>query len=386
MDKKKKLELYIHIPFCESKCRYCDFLSASADSGTYRDYVDKLVDEIRAQGGNYTDYQINTVFIGGGTPSILPGVYISNLMSAVYENFVVEASAEISIECNPGTLDAQKLEYFKQSGINRISLGLQSTVDKELENLGRIHTYEKFLESYQLVREAGFHNVNIDLMSGLPYQTLESWKSTLKNVVRLKPEHISAYSLIIEEGTEFAEIYTKEEGKKLLPSESDERKMYKMTADFLQRFGYERYEISNYARAGFQSIHNTGYWTGAEYLGMGLGASSYVFKRRFHVEKDIKKYMKIDFKNDITPLYQDIQELTLEDEMSEFMFLGLRMMKGVSGAEFLSRFDYNIYNVFGEAIQRNKDLGLLVNDGSNIRLTPRGIDLSNRVMSDFLLN
>lgn len=386
MNEKKKLELYLHIPFCESKCKYCDFLSASADSSVHKAYVDKLVEEIRAQGSNYKGYQVNTIFIGGGTPSILSGVWVSNLMSAIYESFVVEASAEATIECNPGTLDAEKLSYFKQSGINRISLGLQSAIDEELERLGRIHTYDKFLESYQLVREAGFHNVNIDLMSGLPSQTLESWKTTLKNVVRLKPEHISAYSLIIEEGTEFARIYNTEEGKKLLPSEAAERKMYKMTADFLQKFGYERYEISNYAKPGFQSIHNTGYWTGAEYLGMGLGASSYVFKRRFHVERDIRKYMAIDFENDITPLYQEVQELTLEDEMSEFMFLGLRMMRGVSGEEFLSRFDYNIYNVFGEAIQRNKDLGLLINDGSHIRLTARGIDLSNRVMSDFILS
>lgn len=385
MSHKKKLELYVHIPFCESKCKYCDFLSAPAQTQTQKDYVDQLVEEIRAQGSIYRDYQVNTIFIGGGTPSILKGVWIANIMSAIYENFVVEASAEATIECNPGTLDTEKLGFYAKSGINRISLGLQSSVNKELQYLGRIHSYEQFLESYQRVREAGFNNVNIDLMSGLPWQTLESWKDTLKKIVRLKPEHISAYSLVIEEGTEFAKIYGSPEGRKFLPDESTERKMYQLTRDFLKQFSYERYEISNYARPGFESRHNTGYWTGAEYLGLGLGASSYVFRRRFHVERDFRSYMKIDMKRDINPLYQDIQELSLEDEMSEFMFLGLRMIRGVSGADFSEKFDYNIFTVFGDAIKKNIDLGLLVYEDSHIRLTERGLDLSNRVMSDFLL-
>lgn len=385
MSRKKKLELYLHIPFCVQKCKYCDFLSEPAEIQTQKDYVDQLVDEIRAQGNIYKEYQVHTIFIGGGTPSLLKGVWLANIMSAIYENFVVEASAEVTVECNPGTLDMEKLGYYRQSGVNRISLGLQSAIDKELYHLGRIHTYEQFLDTYQKVREAGFTNVNIDLMNGLPWQTLDSWKGTLKKIVMLKPEHISAYSLIIEEGTEFAKIYGTPEGRKFLPDETTEREMYRITKDILKQFSYERYEISNYAKAGYESRHNTGYWTGAEYLGLGLGASSFVYKRRFHVERDFNAYMNIDMKKDITPLYQDIQELTLEDEMSEFMFLGLRMIKGVSGSDFLEKFDYNIFNVFGDVIRRNIDLGLLVYDSPYIRLTDRGLDLSNRVMSDFLL-
>ena len=203
---RKQLELYVHIPFCEKKCLYCDFLSFSAEEDLHKAYVDKLIEEIRVQASNYSQYQISSIFIGGGTPTVIKAVYISNIMSAIYEAFIVESQAEITIECNPGTVDIDKLLVYKQSGINRISVGLQSTVDKELQHLGRIHTYADFLNSYEKIRESGYKNVNIDLMSALPWQTLDSWKSTLKKVIMLKPEHISAYSLIIEEGTEFSKI------------------------------------------------------------------------------------------------------------------------------------------------------------------------------------
>ena len=382
---RKKLELYIHIPFCDTKCLYCDFLSFSTSEELHKAYVDKLVEEIRAQSPNYTDYQISSIFIGGGTPSHIKAVYIANIMSALYECFVVEAAAEITIECNPGTVDIDKLLLYKQSGINRISLGLQSTVDKELKQLGRIHTYADFLHSYEKVRESGFKNVNIDLMSALPWQTLDSWKSTLKKVIMLKPEHISAYSLIIEKGTEFDKIYNNPEGRKFLPSEEVERAMYHSTEEILQSHGYERYEISNYAKPGYESQHNIGYWTGKEYLGFGIGASSFVYGRRFHVEEDIKKYMKIDMKRDLMPLYQDIHELSREDKMEEFMFLGLRLIKGVSSEEFFERFDTGILDVYGTVIEKNIELGLLEYDEPYIRLSKKGLDLSNRVMGDFLL-
>ena len=382
---RKKLELYVHIPFCEKKCLYCDFLSFSAEDDLHKAYVDKLIEEIRVQAKNYSDYQISSIFIGGGTPSVIKAVYISNIMSAIYEAFIVESLAEVTIECNPGTVDIDKLLVYKQSGINRISVGLQSSVDKELQHLGRVHHYADFLYSYEKIRESGYKNVNIDLMSALPWQTLDSWKSTLKKVVMLKPEHISAYSLIIEEGTEFSKIYGSPEGRKFLPTEEVEREMYHSTIDILKNYGYERYEISNYAKPGYESKHNIGYWTGEEYLGFGIGASSYVYGRRFHVEKDIKKYLDINMKRDIMPLYQNIHELSTKEKMEEFMFLGLRLTKGVLVTDFYDRFGMELIDVFEKPIQKNISFGLLKYENLYLRLTDKGLDLSNRVMGDFLL-
>ena len=382
---RKQLELYVHIPFCEKKCLYCDFLSFSAEEDLHKAYVDKLIEEIRVQASNYSQYQISSIFIGGGTPSVIKAVYISNIMSAIYEAFIVESQAEITIECNPGTVDIDKLLVYKQSGINRISVGLQSTVDKELQHLGRIHTYADFLNSYEKIRESGYKNVNIDLMSALPWQTLDSWKSTLKKVIMLKPEHISAYSLIIEEGTEFSKIYGSPEGRKFLPTEEVERAMYHSTIDILKNYGYERYEISNYAKPGYESKHNIGYWTGEEYLGFGIGASSYVYGRRFHVERDIKKYLAIDMKRDIMPLYQNIHELSTKEKMEEFMFLGLRLSKGVLVTDFYDRFGIELIDVFEKVIQKNISFGLLKYENLYLKLTDKGLDLSNRVMGDFLL-
>ena len=382
---RKKLELYVHIPFCEKKCLYCDFLSFSAEDDLHKAYVDKLIEEIRVQAKNYSDYQISSIFIGGGTPSVIKAVYISNIMSAIYEAFIVESLAEVTIECNPGTVDIDKLLVYKQSGINRISIGLQSSVDKELQHLGRVHNYADFLYSYEKIRESGYKNVNIDLMSALPWQTLDSWKSTLKKVVMLKPEHISAYSLIIEEGTEFSKIYGSPEGRKFLPTEEVEREMYHSTIDILKNYGYERYEISNYAKPGYESKHSIGYWTGEEYLGFGIGASSYVYGRRFHVEKDIKKYLDINMKRDIMPLYQNIHELSTKEKMEEFMFLGLRLTKGVLVTDFYDRFGMELIDVFEKPIQKNISFGLLKYENLYLRLTDKGLDLSNRVMGDFLL-
>lgn len=383
MSEKKKLELYIHIPFCIRKCNYCDFLSAPADDVTKRSYVNQLIEEIRMQAECYGDYQITTIYFGGGTPSILNGVMISNILGAVYESFAVEASAEITIECNPGTLDGDKLGYYKEAGINRISLGVQSTDDAELKLLGRIHSYDDFLKSYQLVREAGFTNVNLDLMSALPHQTVEQWKTTLRKALMLKPEHISAYSLTIEEGTPFWQKYTTLDGKKELPDEDADREMYASTKEILEKHEYARYEISNYALPGFECRHNAGYWTGAEYLGVGLGSSSYIMNRRFHSERDLNTYLGVRMHEDLTPLYQDVQELSEADQMEEFMYLGLRMMKGVSGSDFMHRFGRNMFNVFSVPIHRNLAMHLLEEDAPFLKLTERGIDVSNRVFTDF---
>lgn len=378
------LELYIHIPFCVKKCGYCDFLSMPADDDVRARYVSQLINEIRAQSSAYGDYHITSIYFGGGTPSILKGTAIASIMSAVYECWYVDASAEITIECNPGTVTENKFGMYKASGINRVSIGLQSVHDAELKLLGRIHSFEDFLNTYQYARDAGIENINVDLMSGLPRQTTADWEETLRRVVMLKPEHISAYSLIIEEGTAFYGMYGTAEGKKLLPDEDTDREMYHRTRELLEKKGYKRYEISNYAREGFECRHNIGYWTGAEYLGLGLGASSFIKRHRFHNENDLATYLDYDFSSDVTMIYQDLEKLCMEDAMSEFMFLGLRMIQGVSGEEFARRFGLNMFDVFDMPIFKNRKNGLLEVDGSQVRLTQRGLDLANVVMRDFI--
>ena len=382
----KKLELYVHIPFCEEKCRYCDFLSFRADDSEKKAYVNQLIEEIKAQGQNYGEYLVSSIFIGGGTPTTLSGIWILDIMNAVRENFIVETDAEVSIECNPGTLSKSKIMHIKKAGINRISFGLQSSIEEELKELGRIHTYKDFLQSYQLAREYGFTNINIDLISGLPKQTIDSYKTTLKRVCALKPEHISAYSLIIEPDTPFFDKYGGEEGSLLLPDENIDREMYALTKNILREHGYERYEISNYAKPGRECRHNIGYWTGVSYLGLGVGASGYVMNRRFHVESDYKKYMSVKMQQDITPLYCGLEELDIKANMEEFMFLGLRLTRGVSRHEFNERFGVDMFEVFDRQIKRNMMLKLMEYNSPNLRLTEKGLDLSNMVMSDFLLD
>lgn len=417
---KRELELYIHIPFCARKCAYCDFLSFAAPERVYRDYMDKLLEEIRGQGPNFQEYRVSTIFVGGGTPSILPADLIMELFATLSENFDISPDAEITMEANPGTLTMEKLEVYRQSGVNRLSIGLQSADDKELKYLGRIHSYDSFLKSFQRARQAGFKNINVDLMSALPGQDVHSWKNTLKKVMMLKPEHISAYSLIIEEGTPFYERFGEPQAKQSglergesdadrggmlpapktaaevaaraavmtppdLPDEDTDREMYHLTKEMMAAHGYERYEISNYAKKGYECRHNIGYWTGVEYLGLGLGASSYTYGYRYHNTENLQEYLSLN-------LYEggaaarDIEELSLEDKMEEFMFVGLRMMKGVSGSEFLDRFGQNMWNVYGDALKKLEQQGLIEVDAPMVRLTELGIDVSNVVLSEFLLD
>ncbi|RGZ01795.1 radical SAM family heme chaperone HemW [Clostridium sp. AM58-1XD] len=387
MKNKKKLELYIHIPFCARKCEYCDFLSFVTPAAAHRAYADKLIEEIRAESAGLREYEVSSIFIGGGTPSVLPSECIVQILAAVWDNYDVMKTAEITIEANPGTLTQPKLADYRLAGINRISLGLQSADDWELRVLGRIHTYDEFLKSYQRVRLAGFDNVNVDLMSALPGQTVESWEKTLKKVLMLKPEHISAYSLIVEEGTPFYEIYGKgENAYPPLPDEETERQMYYLTKEILARYGYQRYEISNYAKPGKECRHNIGYWTGVDYIGLGLGASSYVSGYRFCKENDLRTYLDTSTKKGFPGcLYQDISFLDTKEKMEEFMFLGLRMMEGVSGSEFASRFGQNMWNVYGQQINKLRDEGLLEVREPRIWLTDRGIDVSNYALSEFIL-
>ena len=311
MMNKKKLEIYVHIPFCAKKCAYCDFLSFPGNMRMRREYTDKLLEEIRIQSSFVREYQVDTIFLGGGTPSVLDVTDITAIMGTLKEHYDIAPDAEITIEVNPGTVKMEGLVAYREAGINRVSMGLQSADDTELRYLGRIHTYDEFLKSFQRVRMAGFTNVNVDLISAIPGQTPESWRNTLKKTAMLKPEHISAYSLIVEEGTPFYDRYgghvemesyemSPEERRRLmalpdLPDEDTEREMYYLTRNCLAEQGYERYEISNYARPGFECRHNVGYWTGTGYLGLGLGASSYLEGCRFHNTSDFQSYVSAHF-------------------------------------------------------------------------------------------
>lgn len=382
----KELELYIHIPFCVKKCFYCDFLSMPVDESIRRHYVCKLIEEIEYKSEKYKEYEVSSLFFGGGTPSILSETQIAEIMKALQKNFSIKSDAEITIECNPGTLTGQKLSAYKQCGINRISMGLQSGNNQELNMLGRIHTYEEFLQNYDLVRKIGFDNVNVDLMSALPGQTVSDWEDTLRKVLKLRPEHISAYSLIIEEGTPFYQTYEKDELRRqegerpqYLPSEETERAMYEVTRSILAQKGYERYEISNYAKKGMECKHNIGYWTRKNYLGLGLGSASLVENVRFSNSSDLKEYLNGKFEP------QEKEVLTRKEQMEEFAFLGLRMMEGISRRRFEETFGVAIEAVYGEVIHKMTELGLLTQQAGHIMLTEDGISVSNYVMSEFLL-
>ena len=383
----KSLELYVHIPFCVRKCEYCDFLSAPAGADTQQEYVRNLLLEIEQKGVHCTDYEVTTIFFGGGTPSILKAGWIADILDAIHRNFKVRKDAEITIECNPGTLTFEKLSIYKSAGINRISVGLQSASDAELRELGRIHTYEDFLKSYDLIRKKGFSNVNIDLMAALPGQTLKSYEQTLRRVLALQPEHISAYSLIIEEGTPFYEKYEadellREKGEKpqMLPSEETERLMYERTKELLLAHGYERYEVSNYARRGYACRHNIGYWRRENYLGFGLGSASLLENERFHNTTDLTDYLGGDY------LAYEQEKLDKKSQMEEFMFLGLRMTDGISTECFRQTFGLTVELVYGPVLEQQIADQLLRKEDGRIFLTERGLDVSNYVMAQFLLD
>ena len=409
----KELELYLHIPFCERKCAYCDFLSAPADLPVRISYIKKLQEEIAYYGAQYGEYQVSSIFFGGGTPTILEGYQLAAILETVKEHFNITADAEITVECNPGTLTAGKAEKLVQAGFNRLSMGLQSADDRELQLLGRIHNFAQFLESYDLARKAGFRNINVDLMSALPGQTLKSWQDTLQKVTALRPEHISAYSLIIEEGTPFYERFAederiREEGghPRLLPEEDVERQMYELTETFLHTKGYERYEISNYAKPGYECRHNCGYWIRKDYLGLGLGASSLVEHQRFQNTSELKTYLEQEYSPQCEGQHERIAEtiqlqeetgltqtghhihietLDKKSEMEEFMFLGLRLMAGISRQQFEKKFQVTLNSVYGEVLRKLKGEQLIEEVAGYVRLTEHGIDVSNYVLAEFLL-
>lgn len=375
-NRQGELELYVHIPFCVRKCSYCDFLSFFAGKEQQEQYVQALLKEIKAVNtGNFG--RVSSVFIGGGTPSVLAPAQTERILEALRENFEFAPNAEITMEANPGTLDREKLAACRRAGINRLSLGLQSPQDEELKALGRIHTFREFRENFSLAREEGFDNVNVDLMFAIPGQGREDWAQNLHRVAQLGPEHISAYSLIVEEGTPFA-------SQKLdLPDEETEYAMYEDTAEILRGYGYGQYEISNYAKEGFACRHNIGYWRRVNYLGLGLGASSLLDDQRFSNTRSMEQYLRLS--GDPSQIRCMEPPLTREDAMGEFMFLGLRMSSGVSRVEFERNFGCSMESVYGRTLEKYCSLGLLAEERQRVFLTRRGIHVSNAVMADFLL-
>lgn len=383
---RKSLGIYIHIPFCVQKCLYCDFVSGPASLKTKRDYVNCLIKEIDMRAEQLPDeYIVDTIFIGGGTPSVLDADWVKELLCKLDERFVFSKDCECSIEVNPGTVDSDKLEAYRKAGINRLSIGLQSCNDNELKALGRIHDYNAFADTYQAARKTGFENINIDLMSSIPEQTEESFSVSLKRITELNPEHLSVYSLIVEEGTPFYDMDLK------LPDEDTERQIYYKTGQILKEYGYEQYEISNYAKPGKECRHNIRYWRCDEYIGFGVAAASFLNGVRWKNTENINKYIKYmqgaemftDLQDDIFCSEKDI--LTAEDMCSEFMFMGLRMNCGVSKEEFIRRFGVTPEEKYGAVIEKHIRNGLLQNEKNYIRLTEKGRDVSNYVMADFLL-
>ena len=371
------LELYVHIPFCVRKCQYCDFLSGPSDEETKDRYIEALLKEIRA--AEHTEvYEIVSVFIGGGTPSALKAEAIASIMRTLQEQFFFCEDAEVTIEANPGTVDLEKLTIYRNVGINRLSLGLQSTDAEELKLLGRIHSYEEFLKSYEWARKAGFSNINIDLMFAIPGQTGEAWRQHLYQVAELNPEHISAYSLIIEEGTPFAEQNLD------LPDEDTEYQMYEDTAEILERYGYRQYEISNYAKQGYMCRHNAGYWQRREYLGFGLGASSLYRGMRFSNTRRMQEYLKESRNPD--QIRKDVTVLSRNERIEEFMFLGLRMTEGISEKKYEENFDARLMDVYGDILQKYEETGFMEHIETKWRLTRKGIHVSNHILADFLLD
>lgn len=373
----KEMSLYIHIPFCKQKCLYCDFPSYSGKEKFISKYINALTKEIILKA---SDYKIKSIFIGGGTPSYLNEEDMEKLLKCI-NTLRLKDGLEFTIECNPGSLTEEKLKVMKENNVNRLSMGLQSTKESILKEIGRIHTYEEFKNNYFLARKTGFENINVDLMFGLPNQSIEDWKETLNKIIELSPEHISAYSLIIEEGTYFYNLYDKD--KLNLPSEEQEREMYLLAKKILKEKGYHQYEISNFSKEGKECSHNKVYWELKEYLGLGVSASSYVNGKRIKNIDDIENYIEnIDNNKSVN---KEIYENNINDDMEEFMFMGLRMINGITEKEFKSRFKKHVDTVYGEVIIDNIKKGLLIRKNGRIYLTSYGIEVSNSVMSDFIL-
>ena len=380
---EKEIGIYIHIPFCVKKCYYCDFVSYSGCENKINEYINALICEIDTY--NLENFDVTTIYIGGGTPSCIDSKYIvkilEHLKNKLGDNITRWKDIEITIEANPGTLTKGKLEDYKNVGINRISIGLQSTNNAILKQIGRIHTFEQFLESYKLVKDVGFPNINIDLMIGLPNQTIEDLKESLQEVIKLEPTHISVYSLIIEEGTKLESMIEKNEV--LLPSEDTERNMYWYVKDTLELNGYLHYEISNFAKRGKESKHNLNCWEQKEYIGVGLAAHSYLDCVRYSNVTNLDKYIE-NIKNNNKDRYIIQEKQTLSDKKREYMLLGLRKIDGVNISSFKQRYGENPIYLFRNELEKLINEDLLIIDGDKIKLTNKGLDFANIVWEEFV--
>lgn len=375
------LSLYIHIPFCVRKCRYCDFLSAPENTGERARYIEALGREMKCRSEDLKKARVKTIFWGGGTPSLLSPAEFREIAKGLKTcTGEWDEDAEWTIEANPGTLDAEKAEEWRRAGVNRVSLGVQAAQDRLLERIGRIHTFRQAKESVGILREAGFSNINLDLMMGLPGQNLNDWKETLEEALNLAPEHLSCYSLILEEGTPL--LRAVREGREILPEEEEERAMYEYTLRRLEKAGYRQYEISNFAKPRYACRHNLVYWELGEYQGLGLGAASYREGRRLKNTTDLAAYIRAE---DPTKLDTVEEESSLKDQMEEWMFLGMRKTEGVDLTEFRRRFGRDGEEVYGDVIGKLEREGLILRERNQIRLSRRGLDLANQVFAAFLL-
>lgn len=373
-----ELGIYIHIPFCKSKCYYCDFISYTDKSSQIEGYIKEVIKELKQY--QLTDYNVTTIYIGGGTPSYIDEKYIKQLLEELKRKLIKNETKfeeiEITIEINPGTVTKKKLEQYKKSGINRISIGLQSTNDNLLKQIGRIHNYQDFIEAYQLAEEVGFENINIDLMIGLPNQTIQDIKQSLEEIKKLKANHVSVYSLIVEEGTKMEQLI--HNGKLTLPEEEVERKMYWYVKNTLELNGYKHYEISNFAKEGKESKHNLNCWEQKEYIGLGAAAHSYLKGVRYS-NSSFTESKQWDFKD------KKIEEKqNLEDKKKEYMLLGLRKMDGISIQKFKEKYTDNPIFLYRKELNKLVEEKLIEIDGDFIRLSNKGIDLANLVWEEFV--
>ena len=373
----KGKSLYVHIPFCKQKCFYCDFPSFSGKETLINDYLNSLEKELDLRVG---DTAINTIFIGGGTPTYLNLEALIKLKT-IMKKVNLKSDGEFTVECNPGTSNEEKLKVLKDMGVNRLSIGLQAVQDRLLKEIGRIHSYKEFKENFILARNLGFNNINVDLMFALPDQSLEDLDETLKTIIDLKPEHISCYSLIVEEETVFYKLF--DDGKLNLPNEDLEREMYLRALRILKQSGYNQYEISNFSKPGYECRHNIVYWSLYDYIGIGSGSHSYIDEKRISNYTSIEKYIKFMMENGNA--IEEVFENSIKDDMEEFMFMGLRKIEGINKGEFKERFKKEIHEVYGEVISTHIKNKLLVEDEEKIYLTTYGIEVSNYVMKDFIL-
>ena len=377
----EELGIYIHIPFCKQKCFYCDFCSFANKNEMEGKYVETVINEIK----NITHkekYTVTTIYLGGGTPSILNPDCIKNILQEIKSSFEILDDAEITIEINPGTVNEEKLKKYKEYGINRLSIGLQSANDKILKKIGRIHDYKQFEETFFYARKCGFKNINVDLMIGLPTQAVEDVKQTLEKIIQKNPEHISVYSLIIEEGTIIEKLIN--ENKLQLPDEETERIMYWTVVNELKENGYNQYEISNFSKKTYESKHNTNCWKQKQYIGLGTSAHSYLNKKRYSNTNNIEEYIKNIQENNISKNITIHEEQTEESTMNEYMLLGLRMIQGININEFKQKFKIDPTIKYKEILEKLQKENLIQITKTSIKLTKQGIDFGNIVWEEFI--